>query len=257
METSNEEPVAKRLRSKKSNMKLMELPNECLLKILGYLSNFDVLKNVAVVSKRFHGLSQDKHLIRKIEVDSESWPENQKEEYCKGFLEVLNRSLNLTFLSFCKDFRGEMFLKALSSMNHQFLREFNLKTKEDFLDVEILKYLEKCPNLKVLKFEFEPQTGNEITQIVIHPYLTWITNFKLKNLQEFEFGYELVMDNSEMFKDFLEIFAENFPKLQHLCLTTDQLNHADECDKICQEFASRKNIKLEIRGPEMKIFSPK
>ena len=57
----------------KSNMNLMELPNECLLKILGYLSNFEVLRKVALVSKRFYKLSQDQHLIRKIEVDFETW----------------------------------------------------------------------------------------------------------------------------------------------------------------------------------------
>ena len=62
----------------KSNMNLMELPNECLLKILGYLSNFDVLGNVARVCKRFYELSQDQHLIRKIEVDSETWTKIQE-----------------------------------------------------------------------------------------------------------------------------------------------------------------------------------
>ena len=35
------------------------LPNECLLKIMSYLSNYDVLRNMAQVSQRFHKLSQD------------------------------------------------------------------------------------------------------------------------------------------------------------------------------------------------------
>ena len=90
-----ESPVAE------GNMKnIVELPDESLLEIMSYLSNYDVLRNVAGVSKKFHKLSQDQHLIRKIEVDSESWPINQEEEYCNGFLEVLKRSLKLTFLSF-------------------------------------------------------------------------------------------------------------------------------------------------------------
>ena len=46
---------------------IMELPDECLLEIMSYLSNYDILKNVAGVSKKFHKLSQDQHLIRKIE----------------------------------------------------------------------------------------------------------------------------------------------------------------------------------------------
>ena len=57
---------------------LESLPNECLLKIMSYLSNYDVLRNVAGVSKRFYELSQDQHLIRKIEVDSETWTKIQE-----------------------------------------------------------------------------------------------------------------------------------------------------------------------------------
>ena len=82
---------------------ITELPDECLLKIFSYLSNFDVLRNVAAVSQKFHELSQDRHLIRKIKVDSGSWVgylEDLKVEYCKGFLEVVKRSLNLRFLLF-------------------------------------------------------------------------------------------------------------------------------------------------------------
>ena len=52
---------------------LESLPNECLLKIMSYLSNYDVFQNVAGVSKRFLELSEDKHLIRNIKVNSEIW----------------------------------------------------------------------------------------------------------------------------------------------------------------------------------------
>ena len=45
---------------------LESLPNECLVEIMSYLSNYDVLRNVAPVSKRFYKLSQDHRLIRKI-----------------------------------------------------------------------------------------------------------------------------------------------------------------------------------------------
>ena len=191
------------LKEPMSSKHLMELPNECLLNILGYLSNFDVLRNVAGVCKRFYELSQDQHLIRKIKVGSETWAKIQEEKYCENLLKVLKRSLNLTYLSF--DFGwndevpGEMFLKALSSMNHQFLKEVNIRAKE-FLHQEILKYLEKCSNLRVLKLEFEPKKGNDVTQILIHKYLNWITSFKLKNLEEYHFGYELYLDGSTFFQ---------------------------------------------------------
>ena len=91
-----------------------ELPNEIWLEIMSYLSTYDVLKNVARVSKRFHKLSEDPYIITKIEVDSvQFWPENKEEKYgsvqsatlenpvhraekyCNDFLEVLKRSLKL------------------------------------------------------------------------------------------------------------------------------------------------------------------
>ena len=78
------------------------LPNECLMKIMSYLSSYDLLRNVARVSKKFHELSQDQHLIRKIEVDSETWTKIQEGKYWEDFLKVLKRSLKLTFLSFIR-----------------------------------------------------------------------------------------------------------------------------------------------------------
>ena len=257
-----------------SSKNLMELPDECLLKILGYLSNFEVLRVVAGVSKKFHQLSQDRHLIKKIKVDSKSWPENQEEEYCQGFIEVIKRSINLSSLSF--DFgkdpgaAGEMFLKALTSMNHQYLKEFCLKSDGlrfehtwpafDLLkpiNEDVSKYFERCSNLKVLKFEFNPYPADLNAEILIHPLLSWIedsgiTTFKLKNLEEFHLiGFRIDMDKSS-FKEFLEKFVENSPKLQRLCLTAelgiDYEGQWDEYAKVCQAFASEQYIQLEIRG---------
>ena len=99
----------------KSFLPVPELPNETWIKIMSYLSTYDVLINVAQVSKKFHQLSQDPHLIRKIHVDYESWPENQKEEYRKGFLRVLKRSVSITFLSFQFGFKGK--LRSLAFLN--------------------------------------------------------------------------------------------------------------------------------------------
>ena len=69
-----------------------KLPDEILLKILGYLSSSDVLRNVARVSKKFKKLSEDPFLIRKIELHKGLLTEDQ----VKGCLEVLKKSKNLT-----------------------------------------------------------------------------------------------------------------------------------------------------------------
>ena len=261
---------------------ITELPDECLLKIFSYLSNFDVLRNVAAVSQKFHELSQDRHLIRKIKVDSESWLgflESLKVEYCKEFLEVVKRSLNLRFLMFdfsrwyMEDVRstgrwigrsGELFLKTLPSMNHQFLEELQLRKPCAFgnesvglFETTILKYVEKCPNLKVIKFEWLQDVDIEdAPQSLFFACLSGITShissFKHKNLQEFHLmGFVIDLDKPS-FKNLLETIAENLPNLQGLYLTAelsdDVVGPWDEYAEICQKFASEKNIKLEIRG---------
>ena len=137
------------METKIKNVSVPELPNETWLEIMSYLSTYDVLRNVARVSKRFHKLSQDPHVIRKIEVESvQSWPKDEEEKYCDDLLGVLKRSLKLKVLSFGfgqspgsvhnSDFgmmewdndiakSGKKFLEALPSMNHQFLEKFCLK----------------------------------------------------------------------------------------------------------------------------------
>ena len=164
-----------------------ELPNEIWLEIMSYLSTYEVLRNVAQVSQSFHKLSQDPHVIRKIEVESlESWPKNKEEKYCNDFLEVLKRSLKLKKLSFGFGYdidnkSGPMFLEALPSLNHQFLQEFclkgdgekNYKNAAGFLiplNENLLKYLENCPDLKVLKFEFKPETMEEEEELCHDEY---------------------------------------------------------------------------------------
>ena len=54
--------------------KITDLPDETLLKIMGYLSTHDILRNVSQVSKRFYNLSKDQHLFRKIEMDCRNLP---------------------------------------------------------------------------------------------------------------------------------------------------------------------------------------
>ena len=267
-----------------------ELPNEIWLEIMSYLSTFDVLRNVAQVSKKFHKFSEDPHVIRKIRVESvQSWPEDKKEKYCDDFLGVLKRSLKLRSLSFGfswdirNDRSGEKFLEALPSMNHHFLQEFCLKGdgKDSYddaawflkmlpdsnpLNENIVKYLEKCPNLKILKFEFKPEVNG--TDLALdYPFLDDVhvlSLLKLKNLQELHligvflgtnFGglslnsldpEEVFLDFEELldFKDYLDTFAQNFPRLQRLCLTCE--NDQNYQNETFQAFASKRNINVEI-----------
>ena len=263
------------METKIKNILVPELPNEIWLEIMSYLSTYDVLRNVAQVSKRFHKLSEDPHLIRKIEVEfDQSWPEDINEKYCDDFLGVLKRSLKLKSLSFGStldiesDKSGQMFFQALPSMNHQFLQEFCLKADGDKeyhyrnvsivledishpLNQNILKYLGNCPDLKVLKLEFK----DWFDEYPVFSYMEeGITSFKLKNLQEFHLkGFDIgnYFDDSD-FQDVLEKIAENLPKLQRLHLGfkdvekfLDLHNQAPTRFEICQEFASEKNIKIE------------
>ena len=262
------------METKIKNILVPELPNEIWLEIMSYLSTYDVLRNVAQVSKRFHKLSEDPHLIRKIEVEFDQWPEDINEKYCDDFLGVLKRSLKLKSLSFGStldiesDKSGQMFFQALPSMNHQFLQEFCLKADGDKeyhyrnvsivledishpLNQNILKYLGNCPDLKVLKLEFK----DWFDEYPVFSYMEeGITSFKLKNLQEFHLkGFDIgnYFDDSD-FQDVLEKIAENLPKLQRLHLGfkdvekfLDLHNQAPTRFEICQEFASEKNIKIE------------
>ena len=274
METSKEEPVAKRLRSRIVNMEtsvakrprleplsdkeiiknlqarirqleeqlkiqsilVPDLPNEIWLKIMSYLSTFDLLRNVAQVSKKFNQLSKDPYLIRKIQLNFESWAKDQVVEYSRSIGKVLTRSRNLTFFSFefPKRNYGKMFVWALHHLNRY------------------------CPKLKRIKLEYKPYDCGHVDHVLIWKKLsilqeTIITSLEQNNfIEEFEMnGFEIDLDNLA-FKKVLETLAEKFPKLQRLCLSTGldawRVIEWDEYAEICQSFVSAKNIKLEIRG---------
>ena len=279
METSKEEPVAKRLRSRIVNMEtsvakrprleplsdkeiiknlkarirhleeqlkiksilVPDLPNEIWLKIMSYLSTFDLLRNVAQVSKKFNQLSKDPYLIRKIQLNFESWANDQVVEYSRSIGKVLTSSRNLTFFSFefPKRNYGKMFVWAL----HHHLNRY-------------------CPKLKRIKLEYKPcieDNGLNNTPELIWKKLsilqeTIITSLEQNNfIEEFEMnGFKIDLDKFA-FKKVLETLAEKFPKLQRLCLSTGLYGWRayylwDEYAEICQSFVSAKNIKLEIRG---------
>ena len=67
----------------------MELPDEVLVKILSYLSSYDILKRIALVSKIFYRFAQDKHLLQRTEFEfkvlSVKWSEDRKENTIMNF----------------------------------------------------------------------------------------------------------------------------------------------------------------------------
>ena len=113
-------------------------------------------------------------------------------------------------------------------------------------------FLEMNVGVKVLYFDTKPKvTERDIDDEITYPNLSWIKNtlnsFKLKNLQELHLnGFRIDLNEPE-FKKLLETIAENMPKLKLLCITGELENGEwNGYAKICQEFASAKNIKLEI-----------
>ena len=233
---------------------ITELPNEILWEIFGYLSTKDVLRNVAQVSKKFHKLTQDQFLIRKIEVNTRSWykdaksepktlTEQEREKYCNDLLEVCKRSRKLTFLSLnfsWDEYPMTNFLNALPLMDHEFLEEFCLKSDypSDSVVENALKYLYQCPNLKILKLD---SSG----------YFSMISKFinevEHENLEELHFiGYSAMDLEPSGFKKFLETIVGNFPKLQYLYLSFCFYDESSsEYGEICQKIASEKKVKIE------------
>ena len=215
--------------TKTKNVSVAKLPKEIWLEIMSYLSTKDVLRNVAQVSKWFHKLSKDPHVIRKIEFDpSKFLPEDKEEKYCDDFLEVLKRSVKLRSLSFRFsgdiettideddeidekiDKSGDKFLEALPFMNHPFLQEvcltLTLAPKISApINENLGRYLEECPELKVLKFEFKPKVNEDLLS---DEFKESISSLKLKNLQEFHWIGVDFQDSSGL---------ENLPKLKRLC----------------------------------------
>ena len=237
---------------------ITELPNEILLEIFGYLSTKDILRNVARVSKKFHKLTQDQFLFRKIEVNTRFWYKGTRsrgetlskqeiEKYCNDLLEVCKRSQKLTSfkLGWYSNTLGlnvylqiqTKIVKALTAMDHPFLEEFCLDTPDE----NALKYLHQCPKLKILHFHFGHRNYSMISK--------FINDFEHENLEKlYLHGIRLKMDlEKSAFKKFLETIVGNFPNLQYLFLAVWYVM-TDEFREICQKVASEKKIKIEISG---------
>ena len=112
--------------------------------------------------------NEDPILIREINVNDRSHSFNDR-EYNDGCFNVLKTSKNLKFISL--DIYGygnsafiKKFLEESPSSNHQHLEEFQIHGRQDKcgdwegdsnIMVELMEYLQNCPKLKILKFEYE------------------------------------------------------------------------------------------------------
>ena len=91
----NKEKVGKDNKSKHSKvMNILELPQEMLTKIFGYLSSHDILRRVAAVCKNFKLLTHDQLLIKDLYIKGIEYPDGS----LNGIHKVLQMSQNLTKL---------------------------------------------------------------------------------------------------------------------------------------------------------------
>ena len=227
-------PVPKRRRIQKNSesvtismedLNLPNLPNEIWIKILKYLSTKDILRNMAPVSRRFHQISQDPFLIKKIELKS-----NQEFDF-SDFFKVLKRSEKLTCLSLDLNFIGQVyqieniFEKLPFLVKHpQHLEEFCLLNSScDLKEFQgnVLKYLEQqCPKLKILKIDcFRSDTMTETSKT--------ISKFKFESVKEFHLtlrGDRVRVPNvpfleRNLLMTFVKNITPSLPNIRHLQLS--------------------------------------
>ena len=275
-------PVSKRRRIQMNSESVMismedlnlpNLPNEIWIKILEYLSTKDILRNMAPVSRRFHQISQDPFLIKRIELKSnqefEFWSRLKEMNYFSDFFKVLKRSEKLTCLSLDLNFIGQVyqieniFEKLPFLVKHpQHLEEFCvLNSSCDLKEFQgnVLKYLEQqCPKLKILKIDcFNSDTMYSISKT--------ISKFKFESVKEFHLTLRgLVVEHQlpiiptymisgavrNLLKTFVKNITPSLPNIRHLRLSIpfppfwecrrDWIRHE------LKEFGQQIGVKIEI-----------
>ena len=248
-------PIA--MENKIKNFVIMEdLPDEILLKIMEYLSSFDILRKIAPVSKRFYRLTQDQNLIKEVEFKNNIkwfWSEERKKKYFNDFFEVLKNAQKLKFLSLKL---GEMSAKKFHenwiqpSVNHQCLEEvcvqFGNVGFDSCMDFDwkggVFNFLGQCPKLKILKI------GGYLSEtIYFHSILETISSFNSNCLEELHLNFPKLAPrgSSILFDDVLKKIIENLPNMKYLCLS---LYFENFPTILCQKIDSEHKIKIEIRN---------
>ena len=141
-----DEPQVKKVKLQNfgsQHFQLINLPNEVLLKIFGYLSTYDILCNVSPVCKSFERLSKDKYLIQILEICDTSILDSKT-----SILKVLKtQSSNLTKLVINK-IRHEKFEHFVLIQDAKQLIECALQFCQKLTELEIYFY---CEVEKVIK----------------------------------------------------------------------------------------------------------
>ena len=255
------------------DLNLPNLPNEIWIKILEYLSTKDILRNMAPVSRRFHQISQDPFLIKRIELKSnqefEFWSRLKEMNYFSDFFKVLKRSEKLTCLSLDLKFIGQVyqieniFEKLPFLVKHpQHLEEFCvLNSSCDLKEFQgnVLKYLEQqCPKLKILKIDcFRSDTMTETSKT--------ISKFKFESVKEFHLtlrGDRVPVANysgrvtlgvrrvRNVLKTFVKNISPSLPNIRHLRLYIPfhpfWVSQRDWIQWELKEFGQQIGVKIEI-----------
>ena len=127
-----------------------------------------------------------------------------------------------------------------------------------------MKYLENCPNLKILKIEFT-ETKHDRDDYYFDedepPYyreFEWLDDEVIfarsfRNLEELHLnGFGL--PHPRVFRNIFNMFEGRLPKLRRFYLKVDNADILKdspthpEYDQILQKFASERNVKIEITG---------
>ena len=195
---------------------LLLLPDEIVMKIMGYLSTYDLLRIMAQVSKKFQKISQDPFLIKSINLRAQlkSLTEEEEEKFGDNFLDVVRRSEKLKFLSLnLIGWEERKFLTMFPSIGHHSLEEFWLKfdgmneRNFDFhsWNENVLKYLEQCSNLKILKIDFDRLPITEIGMVLRFNNLAF-KNLKVLDLK-FNKNYIRGIENTASIDDLFVFLA--------------------------------------------------
>ena len=267
-------PVGKKAREEtnaidRKNENIFELlPDEILMKILGYLSTYDLLRILAPVSKKFWKISQDPFLIKSIKLRAqlEDLTEKEEEKLLSDFSDVVRRSEKLKFLSL--NFIGWDERKIFQLFDHlpQSLEELWLKfdgMNGRSIDFHVLKCLETRSKLKILKIDFD-QYPHSINELLVLPQLNSKTLKELdlkfnKNYPE-EHGYSVisVIFKAKRILNYIKYITKQFPKIEILRLSLwiepkkdleVFVRHNNQNVKFydrVQQIAKEQNIKIQI-----------
>ena len=162
-------------------MEITDLPNEILFEIFNYLSTYDILRNVAPISRKFHQLARQS--IKDIQFKDTFGLSGEKliktQQNIQNFCEVLERSVTLEIfkldLKFIDNFHSKEKLnsateESISKLTKAFsncqssVKELSLRfvfgyhyyydTEATIFKDWIKNIMMNCPKLKMLKLIF-------------------------------------------------------------------------------------------------------